>query len=548
MKTRIIIIICAMLSTLCSAGQECIGHQFTLDTIVTIQGTRVPTDPHLIKCKMYDDTFYFVEQQGFQNKKNGYQAVIHALSTDNYEQTEILLPLPEFYRNKERYARNLWIYDFCFDGDYLLVTTQEELILYKRIHNQNYLVVSTYRHQNLSMGYIHQNKIHFFEEDHDKGFKWFKKDLGGDSATLVRELPYEAPHIVQIQPNRYLFHNQKAVFFLSTRYPRVEVYDLDGRVRDTIRLDLPQWKAFEDDYIRQTLTVPYGIERIYAVKDKLYDYSYPKVVMPLREDLMLLYMQFDTLTGKSALQYAIRTENGLTKRFLRSDHEDSAYLAGRFPFTLFAGGFDKGNACGNDKIVQLTYKADVPWAGKTPAEYQKALNHYFENNDPVLAYKVMRYNPPQEKDDVAIFTTGGNQILLHEMPSDKSVLVLHQGLECSGCVKSIYQLMNQTELQHIHIGQLYSHAINGLSAYEINSKIKKELDKPFRLYYDTSTYFENITFPLKLQNTDFPCLILLQKGSNPQLFKANELFTDNFRVAELSETFLEAWQSFVSEP
>ena len=548
MKLRIIIFVGAVLATLNSAGQECIGQQFTLDTIVAIQGTHIPENPRPTKCRMQGNTFYFVEQQGFQDKENGHHAVIHAFATDDYEQTEIMLPLPENGRNKERYARSLWIYDFSFDGDYLLVTTQEELILYKRIHNQNYQVESTYRHQNLCMGYIHQNKINFFEEDHDKGLKWFQQDLGGDSATLVRELPYEAPHVVQIQPNRYLFHNQQSVFFLSTRHPRVEVFDLDGQIRDTIQFDLPLWKAFEDEYIRKTLTVPYGIERIYAVKDELYNYSYPKVIMPLRGDLLLLYMQFDTLTGKSALQYAIRTEDGRTSQFLRTDHGDSVYHAARFPFNLFQGGFDKGNDCGNDKIVQITYKTDVSWTGKTPEEYQNALNQYFESNAPHLAYKVMRYNPLPPKKDAGIYTTSGERLSLNEIPSKKSILFLHQNLECSGCVKALYQLMNQTELSHIHIGHVYPRAINGLAAYEAGSKIRKELDKPFRLYYDTSSNFKNVTSPHKLENSDFPCLILLQDGEEPRLFKAGDLFTDDFRVAELSETFLEIWQSFVSEP
>lgn len=546
MKTRIIIIVGALLATLNLAGQEWIGSQFTLDTIMVMQGVHTPENPHLIKCKMLDDTFYFVEQQSFQDKSNGHQAVIHALSTDNYEQTEILLPLPENVRNKERYARSLWINDFSLNGDYLLVTTQEELILYKRIHNQNYQVVSTYRHQNLCMGYLHQNRIHFFEEDHDRGFKWFQKDLGSDSAALVREFPFEAPHVVQIYPNRYLFHNQQSVFFLSTRFPRLEVYDLDGRVQDTIHFDLSPWKAFEDEYIRQTLTVPYGIERIYAVKDHIFDYSYPKVAMPLRGDLLLLYMQFDTLTGKSVLQYAIRNEDGLTSRYLRNIHEDSVYHAARFPFTLFQGGYDKGNASNNDKIVQLTYKTDVSWKGKTHEEYQRAVNDYFENGTPTLAYKIMQYTP-QNRENAAVFTTSGNQLSLNEMPFEKSVLLLHQDLECSGCVKAIYQLIDQADLSEIHIGQVYPHVINGFSAFELNSKIRKEMDKPFRLYYDTSANYENLTNLSNLRPSDFPCVMFIQKGESPRLFKSSDLFTEDFRVAELSETFLEDWRSFISE-
>ena len=553
MKTRIIILAIAVLLSLNTSGQDWIGNHFTLDTIVEFQGTHTPGDLNLIQCRMFDGTFYFVEQQGFQYKENGHQAVVHTLSTDNYEQSEIVLPMPESNRNKERYAHSLWIYDFSLDGDYILLTTQDELILYKQVHNQIYRVESTYRHPNLFMGYLYQDKVNFFEEDHDKGFKWFQKDLGGDSAVLVRELSYEAPHAVQIQPNRYLFHTQQTVFFLSTRHPRVEVYDLDGTFRDSIRFELPLWKAFGDEYIRKTLSVPYGIERIYAVKDELYDYSYPKVVMPLHGDLLLLYMQIDSITGKSALQYAIRKPGGLTSRHPRTNHEDSVYTARRFPFTLFQGGLDKGHADGRDKIVQLTYKTDVPWQGKKHSEYMADVNRYFAENTPALAYKIMRYTPPNDEPGPSpgnssansrLFAPGGRTIPLDSLPTDKSVLVLHQGLECSGCVKAVYGLLSQSPLDGVHIGQVYSQPISGLSAYELNNRIRQQLDKPFALYYDTAHYRQFSPTP-PLQESDFPCLILYRKGGELAVYRSSDLFTPNYSITEFKASFLDAWQSFL---
>ena len=546
MKTRILIV-SVMLTSLSVSGQEWIGSQFTLDTVIGLHSEQLPEDPNHLLCRMYGNTFYFVEQQGFQHKENDHQAVIHALSTDDYEQTEIVLPLPEGGRNKERYARSLWICDFWLDGEYILLTTQEELILYKQTHSRTYRVESTYRHPNLFMGYLHQNKIHFFEEDHDKGFKWFQQDLEGDSAVLVRELPYEAPHIVQIQPNRYLSHNAQSVFFLSTRLPRMEVYDPDGTFRDTIRFDLPQWKAFEEDYIRKTLTVPYGIERIYAVKDDLDAYSYPKVVMPLRGDLLLLYMQFDTITGKSALQYAIRDGSGLTTRYLRTNHEDSIYLARRFPFTLFQGGLDKGHAEGGDKIVQLTYGTDVPWQGKTHGEYMADVNRYFNENSPKLTFKVMRYTPPDSSPPTArLFTPNGDSVPLDSLPVDRSVLVLHEGLECSGCVRAIYSLLSQSTTDGIHIGNIYPQPITGLSAFELSSQIRRQLDKPFALYYDTSGHYRDLSPTLPLKESDFPGLILYRKGEHPDLYRNSDLFTPNYGLTEFRETFLEAWHAFLN--
>lgn len=547
MKTRIIIICSVLLATMRCGGQEWIGNRFTLDTIVDLHGAHLPENNNLIKCNMQGDTFFFFEQQGYRHKDNGYQAVIHTLSVDNYDQTEIMLPLPECGPNKERYANSLWIFDVCFEDDYLLVTTQEELILYKRINNQNYQVESTYRHQNLFMGYLHQKSIHFFEEDHDKGFKWFQKEPESDSATLVRELPYEAPHIVQIQPNRYLSHNQQSVFFLSTRFPRMETYHLDGTVQDTIYFGLSSWKAFDDEYIEKALSVPYGIQRIYAVKDDLSSYSYPKVVMPLCGDLLLLYMHYDTTSGNSVLQYAIRTNDGLTTRYLWNNHEDSVFQAAQFPFNLFQGGFDKGNATDDGRIVQLTYRTEVPWQGKTLRQYNQEVDRYMSENTPRLAYKIMRYHPKTPIDTPCLHPVGAPPITLGELPSEKSVLIIHQGLECSGCVKAIYRLLDETVMKDIHIGNIYSQPIGGMAAFELNNQIKGQLHQPFALYYTISKSYDFLSPTLPFHETDFPCLVLVKKGEQASIFRSSELFTDDYTSTAFSESFLDAWQSFLSK-
>ena len=67
-----------------------------------------------------------------------------------------------------------------------------------------------------------------------------------------------------------------------------------------------------------------------------YPHWVAKVIMPLREDLLLRYMLFDTLIGKPELQYAIRNGDGLIGQHVRNIHKDSAYHAARFPFTKIA--------------------------------------------------------------------------------------------------------------------------------------------------------------------------------------------------------------------
>lgn len=136
---------------------------------------------------------------------------------------------------------------------------------------------------------------------------------------------------------------------------------------------------------------------------------------------------------------------------------------------------------------------------------------------------------------------------MNELPAQKNVLVLHQGLECSGCAKAIHQLMNQADMSNIHIGHVYPNVLNGLQAYEIGNQLRLSLEKPFSLYYDTSAHYRGLVPEHPLQDSDFPCLILFQKESTPNLFRLSELFTADYGITEFQETFLHAWHSFLKQ-
>ena len=48
-----------------------------------------------------------------------------------------------------------------------------------------------------------------------------------------------------------------------------------------------------------------------------------------------------------------------------------------------------------------------------------------------------------------------------------------------------------------------------------------------------------------LQESDFPCVILYEKGKTPRIFRNGNLFTPNFSITEFRESFLDAWYTFL---
>jgi hypothetical protein len=191
------------------------------------------------------------------------------------------------------------------------------------------------------------------------------------------------------------------------------------------------------------------------------------------------------------------------------------------------------------------------------------VNQYFAENSPALAYKVMRYTSPEnplnydpdpnsgnslgtESANIRLFVPGGRAVDPDSLPMDKSVLVLHQGLECSGCVKAVYTLLSQSPMDGVHIGQVYPQPLSGLSAHELGNRIRQQLDKPFALYYDTTTHYRQFSPTLPFNESDFPCVILFRKGEQTAIYRNSDLFTPNYSVTEFNDTFLDAWRSFLS--
>ena len=168
-------------------------------------------------------------------------------------------------------------------------------------------------------------------------------------------------------------------------------------------------------------------------------------------------------------------------------------------------------------------------------------------NTPRLAYKIMRYHPKTPIDTPCLHPVGAPPITLGELPSEKSVLIIHQGLECSGCVKAIYRLLDETVMKDIHIGNIYSQPIGGMAAFELNNQIKGQLHQPFALYYTFSKSYDFLSPTLPFHETDFPCLVLVKKGEQASIFRSSELFTDDYTSTAFNESFLDAWQSFLSK-
>ncbi|MBQ4441760.1 MAG: hypothetical protein II899_06630 [Bacteroidales bacterium] len=545
MKPRIIItaLIFSILGMAKVHGQEWIGTAFELDTSIILRPSIPLQELTRIKCCIHDGTFYYTDMQAFQHKDRDYSATIHSVSLYDYAQAEFLLPLPPTKERKELLSSRLWIYDFDFDGDRLAVSTQDQLLLYHKSEG-TYIFDTMYLHPNSKAVFIHNGMLNYLEEDHDAGYIWFQRAIKGGGEKLLQKLDYEAPHVVQANPNRYLFHDSHALYFLSTRFPVLHRYDLDGHFREKVSLDIPIWHPFEDEYIRKSLSVPYGAERIYATMGEIFRYSYPKVLFPLGNTLLLYYTQFDTLTGKSAPAYAILDRDGHTRLYLAKDTSNAPYVNGRFPFNLFNVQEDKAHISWNNLLIEISAEDTSDWYGKRPEEHKRDREAFFKRNEPVFKIKIMRHKNNDPTVTPFFVDTESSLQALEDLPSGKSIILVNHELECSACVNHLLHLLNDSSATDVHIGILYPYIPGALQEREMSNRIKAHLERPFRLYYLNRKQFASYPSSLIKEEATYPALLFFEKGRAPILHTLDDIYDDNPYTLTFRESFLEFWRQF----
>lgn len=390
LKALLSVIVCLSGIFMGLNGQTWIGDQFRMDTAITLQYRQIPSMTRLKSC-VYDSTLYFIHAKAFQDKSVDYVATVYALSLRDYSQTEYSLPFPKTKIRKNLLATSFWVNDMDFCEKKAVISVQDYIIVYDRACGNRFSYDTMLYHRNAIAAYFHQGELYFLSEDHDKGYQWFHFNRVDGREEFIRELPYEAPHVVQASPNLYLSHNQHFLFFLSTRYPVLHKYTLAGQWVEDITFELPNWHPFEDEYIQKSLSFPYGTERIYGTMADIYRYSYPKAVFPIGDAYLLYYTQYDTITNKSNLQYAIRNADGRTVRYTRYDCSPSAYSGDRFPFNVFDPIADKSRLSWNDCLIEICEDCNISWEGFTPRQYREAREKYIKQNGPTPKVRIMHY-------------------------------------------------------------------------------------------------------------------------------------------------------------
>lgn len=548
MKPRVILTAAVLLLACYLQAQDWIGSIWTLDTSITLKPELQDLDFSHIKHKVCQGEFYYVESTAFQKSGKAFTASIQRLSLYDYNQTTVSLPLPEELK-KNSIVQSFWINDFDFQGDQAAISVQDLILLYHKSENGSWTYDTLIEHPNVKVVYFRNGNLFYLEEQHDNGYLWFQRSNVIGREEFVRPLQYDAPHVVQASPNRYLFHDTHYVYFLSNRFAKLSKYSMDGKWVEDIDFPIPQWHPFEASYIEKTLSVPYGIERIHATMADIFSYSYPKIVYPIGNDYLMYYTQYDTLTGKSRLQYVILDKARKLRYYHCKDDSQDVYDCNRFPFNLLNITEDKARTTWNDCLIELTAESNVDWRGLSPSAYEQAKESFFRRNDPIYKIRIIRYKNNNDNTKIPFFIGEDRHLYaLNDLPKGKSIFLVNNALECSGCKNNLLRLLQTINTENTRIGILHSFVPGALQEREMHKSIKEYLKQNYQFYFLATGRYDNYPLGLIAEETTFPALLFHETGKAPILFSTDEIFEDDVTTYRYRKSFLDYLETFSEQP
>lgn len=532
-----VVIVCWM--TLPLSAQSWMGQLFTTDTLIRVENLEDVT--HLI-CNVSNGIFYYVEAKAFKESDQEYAATFFSVDLGRYASSKVVLTIPSRYVNSKVRMGAPWIYDFQFLDNSCVVSIQNKLCLYSW-QEQQYKLDTMYDCENAKMCYLYQGDVYYMEEDHDFGYRWYRLCRG--CRKLVRTLEYEAPHVVQASPNRYLFRDDHYVYFLSNRFPHLYRFTLDGEPVDTITFALPSWHPFEDEYVKTTLQVPYGIDRIKSTMQDIYSYSYPKMVFPVGGDYLLYYTQYDTMTHKSKLQFALRTDGGRMTLYDRKPAAVMTYQDTVPPFTLLERGVNKASLSWNDKLLEIVWADTVSSAGLTDSAYRQERELFYRTSSPALAVKVSTYKKAHDRTASVFYNDHGNLQALSNLPLGKHVILLNEALECSGCRKAILSWLDNLKGEVPSIVIAYSYLPGALTIYEWREDVRKYLKAPFFMLCLDRERCDHYPCCAVQPHQSFPGILLYESGQTPVFIPLEDIFTDDVYTYQFRDSFVDRVMQFL---
>ena len=501
------------------------------------------------------DILYCCCRRGFQNKEDGYKAIVTTVDLTTGAEGSFALVLPEKKVNVTS-ARKYWIRGIFVEKDRLILLIQNGILVYQKGKGNRYEFAKRIDSDLPDRTQSENGRLTVVERIPEEGrfVIWRQYDrLGTLDSVFDVKLP--GPFMIQYDPNGFVKMMDHSLYFLASPSLRIEKYSDNGDLQAVIAPEIPEWAPMPDELVRKISAMPYSSDRAMYTFSQSKEYSFPLEINPLNDSIVLLaYHHCHRFEKKEQVLSALihyDTKGAVTKVEGPYTHffpDDSVIGDARFPLYYARRELCLQVTDGN-RVVQVVREAPVEWRGMTGRQYADAVNQYFADHTPVVRVRVarLRTGDAEQKcniNSLGLQTYDGEKFSIGDGSPSKAVFLVNNPPQCHNCEASLLGLLSSVDTSVCKIFIVFNNAASFLAKKDQIATVRQHLATPFVPLFVPIERKEN--FLKAVGASVFPIVLLKEDGDEKASIHLNEqIFTEDLTSSTLKKEFVRKFTLFL---
>lgn len=496
----------------------------------------------------YDSAVLVMNRRAFEDKnKKGYAKISKFNIISGTEDAYYILPSSDYMAGGGN-LNHIWIWALAASDSLLFIAVDEEIWVYRLSHAKQFEYLKTISLKEVTKLGIANNNLHAFVEN-KQGFDWYKINLANDEITHVRKLELKNPLLLQIIPVQVIAIANNALYLLQQNTPSIEKYALSGEFLSNHNLTMPNWNRIPEEITQHLDSIEDMTERSYAIINLsvfTYHFMHLFYVFPSERFFMIA---IDENKGKETYitPYFIQIvgDTTIVEPYAIQFQENEKYGAKYFPFLSPRAEGNLLFAQLNEYIVQINLGTTVPWKNKTQKEYQREVNLYHRDHEPIEKMETYRFIKNHIPADSIRFLDYDDHIFsLNDMEKEKAIFIISQNPQCATCIKVLWNYFSQlalsdTELYTI-IPDCSTYLLKKEKIKEINSFLKSE----YTPLFIESKKLNSVTKRTLTQKTNPIVLLFDKRLQHIEIISAHNIIDEV--MGNLTPSFIQTITNFIN--
>ena len=501
------------------------------------------------------DILYCCCRRGFQNKEDGYKAIVTTVDLTTGAEGSFALVLPEKKVNVTS-ARKYWIRGVFVENDRLILLIQNGILVYQKGKGNRYEFTKRIDSDLPDRTQSENGRLTVVERIPEEGrFVIRRQHDRTGMLDSVFDVKLPGPFMIQYDPNGFVKMMDHSLYFLASPSLRIEKYSDNGDLQAVIAPEIPEWAPMPDELVRKISAMPYSSDRAMYTFSQGKEYSFPLEINPLDDSTLLLaYHHYRRSEKKEQVLSAVvhHDTKGTVKKVEGPYNfffpQDS--VIGNAAFPLY---YARRELClqvtDGNRIVQVVREAPVEWRGMTGRQYADAVDRYFANHPPVVRVRVarLRTGGAERKCDInslGLQTYEGEAFSVGKVSASKAVFLVNNPPQCHNCEAALLNLLSSVDTSVCKIFIVFNNADSFLAKKDQIANVRQHLSTPFvPLFVPTET---KDAFLKEMGTLVYPIVLLKEAGDERALIHLNEqIFTEELTSSTLKKEFVRKFTLFL---